>query len=296
MRFIHLTDPHLSSLAGHSFLGVKGKRRSGYLSWTQRRHTIHTRQTLDQLTDAIQAESPDQIILSGDLIQIGLEQEIQQVGKWLEALAPAEQILFVPGNHDVYAEDSWSSIRRHWDFILPPRPGNEADNSRSAYPLARDLGNIRLIGISSAYVTPIFSARGAIGKKQFKRLEQLIQQAHDLAYMPFLVIHHPPLPGMSIWRKALKEVDELKKLISKQKPALICCGHLHQNIEVIEGETRVFSTASASNRLNASYRVFDIEQIDKENAAWSIRMQRKTINPISGKIEVKKDKSWSFSR
>ena len=92
----------------------------------------------------------------------------------------------------------------------------------------------------------------------------------------------------------LKEVDELKNLISKQKPALICCGHLHQNIEVIEGETRVFSTASASNRLNASYRIFDIEQIDQESAAWSIRMQRKTINPINGKIEVKNDKTWDF--
>ncbi len=296
MRLIHLTDPHLSSLAGQTFRALHGKRRSGYLSWTYKRQRIYQHGTLELLTTAIRAEAADQLILSGDLVQIGLEQEIREASSWLAELAPSQQIFFVPGNHDVYARDSWTALRRHWNFILPTTAKGEPDSSTAAYPFTRDLGMVRLIGVSSACVTPIFSARGALGQDQFKRLGHLLQQTRELGRMPCLAIHHPPLPHMSAWRKALKEVHTLQALISAQQPALVWCGHLHRNIEVTEGAARVFCTASAASVNQASFRIFDIDPIRQDGRqSWNIHMRLKSIAADGTRFALADEKRWSFT-
>jgi 3',5'-cyclic AMP phosphodiesterase CpdA len=165
----------LSNLGEHTFASLRGKRRTGYLSWTRKRYFIHRPETLRQLTAAIRAESADQLIVSGDLVQIGLEDEIRQAGDWLAELAPAQHIFLVPGNHDVYANDSWAAVRQYWNFVLPAVPAGFADVPHSAYPMVRDFGKLRLIGVSSACATPVFSARGALGRAQFGRLVRLLE-------------------------------------------------------------------------------------------------------------------------
>jgi len=296
MRLIHITDPHLSTLTGQSFRALSFKRRSGYLSWTQNRRRIHLQDTLQQLIMAVRRESADQIILTGDLVQIGLEDEIRQVSGWLAELAPAEQVFFVPGNHDVYARDSWDALRRHWNFVLPPATAGKPDTSHSGYPLVRDVGDLRLIGASSACVTPLFSARGALGSGQLERLAQQIGDARVQGFMPCLAIHHPPLPGMAVWRKALREVKELKAMISTLKPALVWCGHLHYNSALKEGESRIFCTSSASLVRRASYRVFDIVQNkDGGRRSWDIHMQLKSRGRATAGFHPVNEQRWNFS-
>lgn len=256
MRFIHLTDPHLSNLDGLRFSALSVKRRSGYLSWNHKRRRIHRPETLERLTAAALGEPADLIVISGDLVQLGLEDEILQARRWLERLGPPERVLLVPGNHDVYAPESWSLIRRHWKEWLPPTAGD--DQPESCYPLVRDVGGVRLIGAASACVTPLFSARGALGAGQLQRLEAALSEAHERRIPSCLAVHHPPLPGMSAWRKALRETRAVAALLERWRPAVVVCGHLHDNIERRAGETRVFSTASASDCVSGSYRVFDI--------------------------------------
>ncbi len=295
MRLIHITDPHLSTLTAQSFGALSIKRRSGYLSWTRKRHFIHLRETLQQLVTAVSVESADQIILTGDLVQIGLEDEIRQVSGWLAELAPAQQIFFVPGNHDVYAKDSWTALRKHWGSVLAPMAAGAQDTSQSSYPLLRDIGSIRLIGASSACVTPLFSARGALGPDQLARLAKALREAREQGRLPCLAIHHPPLPGMAPWRKALREVKALKEMISAFQPALVWCGHLHHNRELMERDSRIFCTTSASLVQSASYRVFDIGQImEGGRPAWSIHMQLKSCTPGTDGFHTVSEQRWNF--
>jgi len=296
MRLVHLTDPHLSSLAQWSFLTVHGKRRSGYLSWTYRRQKVYRREVLERLHAAIQAESADHLILSGDLVQIGLEHEILEARSWLNDLSSTAQIFFVPGNHDVYAKDSWSAIRRHWGFVLPPPAQDRPDTSTAAYPFVRDIGTVRLIGASSACVTPVFSSRGALGQEQIVRLSALLREARETGMMPCVAIHHPPLPHMSPWTKALKEIRTTKELIAEHQPALVWCGHQHQNIEASLGQARIYCTASASSSKNASFRIFDIEPAKLDGRRmWDIRMQLKGIDPNGSGFVLTDEKRWRFT-
>jgi len=296
VRLIHLTDPHLSSLEGQSFFGLRGKRRSGYLTWTYRRQSTHRRDTLERLTTAIRAEAADQVVLSGDLVQIGLEEEIREAGEWLAELAAPQQIFFVPGNHDVYARDSWTAVRRHWNPVLPGPVANQEESPTSAYPFSRDLGKVRLIGLSSACVTPVFSARGALGQDQIERITLLLRETRESGRLACLAIHHPPLPHMAAWRKALKEIHTLKALIAEQQPSMVCCGHLHRNIELAVGATRVYCTASASSMRNASYRIFDIETDENAgNRSWRIRMRLKSISADGSNFIQTGNRTWNFT-
>lgn len=296
MRLIHLTDPHLSSLEGHSWRAALGKRHSGYLSWKFGRRLKYRRETLECLTTAIFAEAADQLILSGDLVHIGLEEEIHEVSSWLAELGPAAQIFFVPGNHDVYARDSWEALRRHWNFVLPAPVAGAHDSSTSSYPYVRDVGMVRLIGVSSACVTPVFSARGSLGQEQIHRLDVMLREARESGRMPCLAMHHPPLPHMSPWRRALKENHALRTLLSARQPALVCYGHQHHNADFTEGAARMFCTAPASDVENASYRIFDIDPVEQgERNSWSIHMRLKSIAADGVSFTLADEKRWIFT-
>ncbi len=294
MRLIHFTDPHLSSLASFRFGQMRGKRRSGFLSWIRKRQWIHRREVLDQLTAAVIREQADRILLTGDLVQIGLAEEIRQAADWLQQLQQTQQVFFVPGNHDVYAADSWPAMRTHWGELLPPAAVH--DHPLAGYPVQQQLADVQLLGASSACVTPVFSARGQLGDEQLKRLRSMLKQCRQDQQLPFMCIHHPPLPGMTKWRKALKETGAVKSLLERHPPAVVLCGHLHDNHEQTRGPTRVFCTASASSRQQASYRVFDIEADHQgSRPAWKLSMQLKTLAPTGRDFHIAGQQSWRYA-
>ncbi len=286
MRLIHLTDPHLSSLEMFSFLTVKGKRKSGYLSWYRTRQYIHRPEILERLTQAVHDESPDQILLTGDLVHIGLEDEIIEAARWLQRLGIPEHVMLIPGNHDNYAPDSLAAMNRHWCDYLPTQNAGINDYT-AAYPVVRTAGDVRLVGVNTSCVTRIFSAEGELGKTQLSRLRVALGgpgssppgESPQRPEFTCLLIHHPPLPGMAKPRKALRDAEDLQLVIEEQQPDLVLYGHIHCNREQQHGEVRTFCTASAASVNNASYRVFDVEKTDD---GWHCRMRLMSLDNDHG--------------
>ena len=286
MRLIHLTDPHLSNLDSCSFFKVKGKRKSGYLSWYTKRQYIHRPEILERLTQAIHDESPDQILLTGDLVHIGLEHEIVEAARWLRRLGTPQQVMLIPGNHDNYAPDSLCAMRRHWGDYLPAQD-TEINDYTAAYPVERTAKGLRILGVNSSCVTRIFSATGELGKAQLSRLRQTLAgpesspagKSSNRSAFTCLLIHHPPLPGMTKQRKALRDAGDLQLVIEEQQPDLVLYGHIHCNREGQHGEVRTFCTASASSVNNSSYRVFDVEQTKD---GWHCHMRLMSLDNQNG--------------
>jgi len=292
MRLIHITDPHLSSLEKTSFMQVRGKRRSGYLSWYRNRRHIHRPEVLEQLTQAVIAESPDQILLSGDLVHIGMEQEIIEAAQWLKRLGPPNKLMFIPGNHDNYSPDSLAAMKRHWSDYLPTDCADSTDYGRG-YPLRRDNSAITLLGVNSSCVTRIFSAAGELGPEQRTRLAEALYRDPNDRRFQCLLIHHPPLPGMTKRRKALRDALQLQDILAQQAPDLLLYGHLHHNREHLFGATRIFCTASASSVYDASYRVFELQQ---DQQGWTCHMRLMTRDSSSKQdaaFSVSKQETWS---
>jgi len=275
MRLVHLTDPHLSTLADVKFSQLGGKRWSGYLSWRQNRRKHYLPAVLDKLADAVRAEKADQILLTGDLVQIGLGTEIDQATEWLHALGPAEQVMLVPGNHDIYGKGSADALFKAWsEYLFQPVQVPGTSQPASQYPVVRKLGKLSLIGVSTACVTPVFMASGKLGDEQLQKLAELLRQAAAEKQMSVLLIHHPPLPGMTKWRKALTDATKLQAVLKHHPPLLVFYGHLHYNREQQWGDARMYCTAAASSVSDASYRVVDIEERDDE---WLFRMSLKSV-------------------
>jgi len=255
MRLVHLTDPHLSDLEGLRVSDLLNKRWTGYVSWQRNRRRKHLPAVLERLSVAVKAEAADQVLLTGDLVQIGLAREIEQAAQWLGELGPAEKVMLVPGNHDFYARGSAENAHCAWQEYL----FHGVDSGENAFPSVRKLAGMTLIGLSSACVTPVFMASGKLGAGQLDKLAGLLQQAASEHQAVCLLIHHPPLPGMTKWRKALADADALQAVLKDYPPSLIFHGHLHHNREQQWGNTRIYCTASASSVCDASYRVIDIE-------------------------------------
>ena len=296
MRLIHLTDPHLSHLDGENLSTLRGKRWSGYLSWRKNRRRRHLPAVLNKLVDAVKAEKADQILLTGDLIQIGLDTEITQATDWLVTLGSAQQVMLVPGNHDIYAQGSADAAFHAWSEYLfnGDQPG--ATGATGQFPVLRKLDKVSFIGISTACVTPVFMATGKLGEEQLGKLAELLDQAADEEQLVCLLIHHPPLPGMTKWRKALADADALQVVLERYPPNLIFHGHLHHNREQQWGESRIYCTAAASSVSDASYRVIDIEE---EGGFWGFRMTLKSIDfERAGELEfaVIDEQHWQIPR
>ncbi len=289
MRLIHLTDLHLTSLEDFSFWRVRGKRRLGYLSWSRRRRFIHRPEVLDRLLSAVAAESPDQIVVSGDLVQFGLAPEIAAAGEYLRRLGPPESVMLVPGNHDLYAPDSWLEVRERWrDYLHLPAVGTGLTDG---HPVTREVGPVDLIGLSSARPSPALEASGRLGRDQLARLAAALQRSAARGRFCCLALHHPPLPGMIARRKALTDAAELERAIDGASVHLVLHGHVHRNCERQFGATAIFGTASASSAsagAPAAYRCFDLES---DGGGWRVRMQLRALKPGQGMVTVS-ERSW----
>lgn len=273
MRLVHLTDPHLSTLEGERFSQLRGKRWSGYLSWYKNRRKHYLPAVLNKLVDSVKSENADQVLLTGDLVHIGLETEITQACEWLTTLGSAENVMLVPGNHDIYGAGSADAVFQLWsDYLFQAK---QSSGSADQFPVVRKFGKISLIGLTTACVTPIFMASGKLGGKQLDKLDKLLQHAAAEGELAVLLIHHPPLPGMTNWRKGLADAAELQELLKRHPASMIFYGHLHHNHEQRLGDTRIYCTASASSVCDASYRVIDVEE---SKNGWDFRMSLKSVD------------------
>ena len=66
----HLSDPHLPPLPAPRLIDLAGKRALGYLNWTRNRHKYQKRDVLDTLVSDMQAQGPDHIAVTGDLVNL----------------------------------------------------------------------------------------------------------------------------------------------------------------------------------------------------------------------------------
>src|SRR3954469_24059486 len=96
----HLSDPHLAPLPVPRWRELAGKRALGYLNWRRNRHSTQRREVLDALVADMQAQRPDHIAVTGDLINMALPAEFIPARAWLESVGACNTVSVVPGNHD----------------------------------------------------------------------------------------------------------------------------------------------------------------------------------------------------
>ena len=273
MRLIHISDPHLTSLWGISPKQIVGKRRLGYASWRWRRRHRHLRTCLDELCAAAASLDPDVIVVTGDLVHLGLPSEIEAAADWLRALGPPQSVFLVPGNHDLYREDSWAAVEAHWGAYLRLASNRSEEPPHWAgFPTCLYLDGIEVHGLNTGLPTSLLEATGELGQGQCARLAERLDGA-DEGSLRILGLHHPPAAGEMQPRKALKDCQRLAPVAEKVHFALH--GHGHYNKSYRAGKLRVYATGSASTA-DAAFRCFDIA---RQDGGWRVEMRLQSRSP-----------------
>ena len=143
----HLSDPHLPPLPPARLRDLAGKRLLGYLNWTRNRHKFHRREVLDALVSDMQAQMPDHVAITGDLVNIALEAEFAPSLKWLESVGAPGRVTVIPGNHDAYVRATRHRFAETWGNYLE---GDDAQGRSVTFPSLRRRGPLALISASSA--------------------------------------------------------------------------------------------------------------------------------------------------
>lgn len=284
VRLLHLTDPHLSTLEAVSPWTLRGKRCLGFLSWwSKRRHHLRAA-TLARVTAAACDEGADLALVTGDLVHIGLAEELVQARAWLDTLAVSQPVVLVPGNHDCYRADTARGIEQHWPMYLH---GN--DGARFPRLIQRD--EVSIIALSSAEPMPWWSAGGRLGAAQLAELDGLLTQS--AGRFRCVMLHHAPLPEQAPARKDLAEAVELTALLRRHQVELVLHGHLHHNaMHVLDERTRVIVSAPASSAVPhnpASYRVFEIA---RDGVHWQVDCQLKS-ETSDGVMALRQRDRWT---
>lgn len=241
----HLSDPHIGPMPRPRRQELLGKRATGYLNWTRARSYVHDMGALGEIVADIKAHRPDHIAMTGDISNIGLPAEFQLAHAWLETLGPAEDVSFVPGNHDAYVRGSMPDLAR----VFAPWTKGEKPAAET-YPYLRVRGSVALIGLSSGVPTPFFIASGRLGQRQLTICESLLVEAAKRGLTRVVMIHHPPLSRPSNVAHGLADARDFEAMLRRAGAELVIHGHEHKlSVTSLKGNGRpvpVIGVASAS--------------------------------------------------
>ncbi len=253
LKILHITDLHLPFVPRINLRQALSKSGLGYISWKKRRQYIYLPEVLECLTQAIKAYDPHYILLTGDIVNLGLPEEFTHAHQWLHQLAPPEKIIFVPGNHDRYVpypiHDTLGQLGPYYNAHLCE--GN--------YPFSVDISeHVSVVGLNTGLPTAALVARGAIGDTQYKKALRLVNRLKQASKFIVFMIHHPPLMHQNSWPRGLPNADysRLHELITVGGSCIVVHGHNHDNTQEClshpHGNSFVFGTASGSSTIGGS--------------------------------------------
>ena len=265
----HLSDPHLPPMPAARLRDLLGKRALGYLNWTRNRHKFHRREVLDALVSDLQAQAPDQIAVTGDLVNLALDAEFAPSRAWLESVGAADRVTVIPGNHDAYVRATRHRFAEAWGDYLR---GDEAPDGDVTFPLLRRRGPLALISASSAVPTPPLMATGWLGRRQLDALERMLTGLAAEQAFRVLLIHHP-LRSDSHYKRLTDSAD-LLALLKRHGVELVLHGHDHVHstiwIDGPRGKIPVIGVPSASAIAHGRYpsAAYNLFSIEREGDAW----------------------------
>ena len=282
-RLAHISDIHLSPLPALTLRELVSKRITGYINWRSNRKGTMTGGTLDVLVADLKAQGPDHIAVTGDLVNLALDEELETAQRWLKTLGRPEDVSVVPGNHDAYVPGALKKTRRFWEPWMRG-DAQTAANSPVEFPYLRVRGDVALIGVSSARATAPFMATGDFRSKQAQKLGKILEETGRAGLFRVIMIHHPPVRGAAPSHKRLLGIGLFQSIVRTHGAELVLHGHTHLSTRhEISGpawKIPVVCVPSASQSFPGNHKppaAFNLFSIAKTNSGWSCHMAERGV-------------------
>ena len=281
-RLAHLSDVHLGPLPDLAYRDLVSKRIIGYVNWHRNRRQFLHDTVIDAIVADLKAGNPDHIAVTGDLVNLALDIEIDMARQWLELLGPPEAVSVVPGNHDAYVPGAFDKVCRAWggfmtsDGATPPR-------DRRAFPYLRVRGDVALIGATSARATAPFMATGYFREFQARRMGRMLDEAGRRGLFRVVMIHHPPIRTAVPQHKRLFGIGRFQRTVLHHGAELVLHGHSHlPSLYMIAGPDKqvpVVGVAAAGQAPGGSLPAaqYNLLEIDGRPGDWYLKLTRRGL-------------------
>lgn len=282
-RLAHISDVHLGPLPDVTYRDLASKRMVGYVNWQRNRRHLIQDGVLGSIVSDIKSAGVDHLAVTGDLVNLALDAEIELARLWLEALGTPQEVSVVPGNHDAYVPGAFDKVCRFWGGWMTG-DGASAPTGRHAFPYLRLRENVALIGVSSARATAPFMANGFFREDQSHRLGVLLDKAAEEGLFRVVMIHHPPVRGAVAQHKRLFGIGNFQKTILRHGADLILHGHSHDpTTNWIDGKGKtkvpVVGVAAGGQSFGGSHppAQWNLLEISGKAGAWNLRLVRRGL-------------------
>ena len=281
----HLSDIHLSPMPRAKRRDLLGKRVLGYINWHRGRKLVHRRDILDMLTRDLVERKPDHIAVTGDLVNLGLPEEFLRAAEWLHHLGPPDRVTAIPGNHDAYVRLHPERSIGHWQPYMESNAAGELlmPTPPTLFPFVRRFGDIAIVALSSAIPTMPFIAAGHVGKTQREYLAQALERLGAKGLFRVVLIHHPPHPALASWRRGLRDVKGVARVLKKKGAELVLHGHNHEQtvfeLPTVSGPAIVVGVPSASEAVEGSIPAarYNEYRIARTEGGWRCEMIGRSV-------------------
>ncbi|MBT6223463.1 MAG: metallophosphoesterase [Rhodobiaceae bacterium] len=278
----HISDLHLPIKKKPKYKELFNKRIIGFINWHLNRKNIHNDNIIKDLINDLKKQGSDHLIVSGDLINLSLEDEYINASKILKKISIPENISVVPGNHDCYIQMDFDKSIIHWkDYIKTDVVLSKYFKmKKNTFPYLKVRNEIALIGLSTAIPTLPFMCYGKIGKDQLIKLEDIFIYLSKKNYFKILILHHPIHKIGPFNYKGLLDNDKLIKLLDDYNIELLLHGHLHKDsITYLKTKNSIipcFGIPSSSNvNKKAKQTSYNKYEIYKMNDEWNFNVYRR---------------------
>src|SRR4051812_5259011 len=267
----HLSDPHIGPLPRARVAELINKRGLGLINWYRRRHRYHRAKELDAIVADMQAQHPDHVAVTGDLVNISLDAEFARAAEWLKTLGEPHKTTLTPGNHDAYIRHAAGHAAEHWGDYMRGDDG-------ATFPFVRRRGPLAIVALTPSLPTGRFMATGQLGGEQLARLAEILIALAREPVFRVVLIHHPPTHTRSHYMKRLIDAPFLRALLAEHGAELLLHGHDHEHrvhwLDAASGRIPAVGVPSASAILKgddepAAYNLF---RIDGSPGAWRCEM------------------------
>lgn len=282
-RLAHISDVHLGPLPEISYRELASKRVVGYVNWQRNRRKVLHDGVISSIISDIKANAPDHLAVTGDLVNLALDAELDMARLWLETLGNPHNVSVVPGNHDAYVPGAFGKCCRVWQRWMS---GDEqtVPVSRETFPYLRVRGNVALIGLTSARASAPFMATGYFKEGQAARLRAVLEETRKRGLFRLLMIHHPPVRAAVPQHKRLLGISRFQHVLRDHGAELIIHGHSHlPSLFHIKGPKAAIPVvgvaaagqASGGDKPAAQWNLIEIEG-DAGN--WSVNLTRRGLH------------------
>ena len=180
----------------------------------------------------------DHLVVTGDLTFSGEPREFERAADLLRPFADAKKLTVVPGNHDVWTEESVETAR----FLRAIGPdGRGMRKAAPSYPQVVALGDEAvLLALDSArYGDDPFETPGRLGSDQLRSARELTREHSKQGRAVLLAFHHhvvlPPerMPSdAKLAHMPLADADQIVRLVAELPVAAVLHGHRHTAFRV----------------------------------------------------------------